>query len=405
MKSDTILIITPSAEPNIGGVESHIDSLRLLIKKNTQNAVIITNKPLYAETKEKSVEDYSASSLNKYKTDNNNNNFKYIYISPPLYVTITKKKTNNLIKNIMYWYSLLYMIIFSYLYILFNSSKIKLIHGHEHYGGIISYVLYKIFKKKYIVTIHTYCGVNNKHYFAKIIKRCLSPANRVFVSSNKVLDELKNFGITNIQPYKQWIYTRAYYPITNKKKFDISVDVKKTINILIIGRFSKEKGFDDILKKLINKKIEKNKSKKIYKRKIQILIIGEGHLNFQYIQKHLKKNMKDSVIENILFLGSKNNNNLNKYYNITDYTIIPDILSGNVPRTIMESLASGTPLLYLDNNLEKYSWFRRLQKDNVISNLENLRKKNLRDIQICRKVAIKRFGEKNSEIFKKYYFS
>jgi glycosyltransferase involved in cell wall biosynthesis len=75
--------------------------------------------------------------------------------------------------------------------------------------------------------------------------------------------------------------------------------------------------------------------------KLKYLIIGDGEYrkNLENLVNELKIN------DNIIFLGSKNNFELPKYYSISDIAIFPSIANETFGISIAEAMACGVPLI------------------------------------------------------------
>jgi glycosyltransferase involved in cell wall biosynthesis len=75
--------------------------------------------------------------------------------------------------------------------------------------------------------------------------------------------------------------------------------------------------------------------------KLKYLIIGKGEYrkNLENLVNELKIN------DNIIFLGSKNNFELPKYYSISDIAIFPSIANETFGISIAEAMACGVPVI------------------------------------------------------------
>lgn len=107
-------------------------------------------------------------------------------------------------------------------------------------------------------------------------------------------------------------------------------NIKKEYDILYVGRLVQQKGIDNLSKiiKLVHKK-----------KKIRVLIIGKGELEYNLITELEKENIK--------FEHLRSSNNLKEYYNKSRMTILTSYYEG-YPNVLTESLACGTPVISFD---------------------------------------------------------
>ena len=121
---------------------------------------------------------------------------------------------------------------------------------------------------------------------------------------------------------------------------------KETINYAaFVGRLSKEKGIDIILKSLQAKKCKK----------IPIKVIGDGPLSVYVEQK-----IKEFGLKQIDILGLKSHRDTIEYIKKARFLIMPSLCYESFPVTLIEAMAMGTPVIatnigalgYLIKNLE-----------------------------------------------------
>lgn len=111
-------------------------------------------------------------------------------------------------------------------------------------------------------------------------------------------------------------------------------NVEKDIDILFVGRISKQKGLPYLVS-VIDSIINKEQAK--------VCIVGKGVLEEQ-LDKEL------SVIENkynIKILRVRSTNDVNSYYNRAKVTILTSLYEG-YPNVLAESLTAGTPVVSFD---------------------------------------------------------
>ncbi len=124
------------------------------------------------------------------------------------------------------------------------------------------------------------------------------------------------------------------------KKFSINQEFDKIV--LFVGRISKMKGLDVLLKATKTYETEKTLT----------LIVGEGEF-----RKELDILKEELGLKNIVFLGSKRHKDLRLLYNIADVLVLPSRREA-LPLVAIEALACGTPaivtnLFGMDNIINK----------------------------------------------------
>ncbi|PSU97853.1 glycosyltransferase [Photobacterium kishitanii] len=111
-------------------------------------------------------------------------------------------------------------------------------------------------------------------------------------------------------------------------------DVEKDIDVLFVGRISKQKGLEYLVP-VIDNIISKNRAK--------VCIIGKGVLEEQ-LDKELSNLEKKHNIE---ILRVRSTDDVNGYYNRSKSTILTSLYEG-YPNVLAESLTAGTPVVSFD---------------------------------------------------------
>lgn len=108
--------------------------------------------------------------------------------------------------------------------------------------------------------------------------------------------------------------------------------------IIFSGRLVREKGIIELLKSF-------NKVNKIYNMKL--LIVGASWFSNDFDDKftiELKSIAKESL-ENIIFTGYVNYDEIHNVYNTADIAVLPSIWNDPFPLTILECMAVGLPII------------------------------------------------------------
>jgi glycosyltransferase involved in cell wall biosynthesis len=120
-------------------------------------------------------------------------------------------------------------------------------------------------------------------------------------------------------------------------------NIRKTksnkIKLGYIGQIIGHKGIENLLMAV---SLLSNKEKQ----KLSLFLIGSGEKLFVEYCKKLTKELK--LQDTVIFYGKVANNIILKMYHNIDALIVPSIWPENSPVTILESLATGTPVLSSD---------------------------------------------------------
>ncbi|MDY6893963.1 MAG: glycosyltransferase family 4 protein [Thermotogota bacterium] len=303
-----ILLITPFFRPNIGGVESALDTFCDVLSKD-RKIFVVTYSPLTTKVK-------------KYKLYEQNDNL-YIYRIPWLGFNIFPKVENKQILAFLYLTPILF--IGSFIFTLIRYRDIGIIDCRGLNCAFIGFLLKKIFNKKTVVTLHSIYGFETS-LFTKIVAAILKSFNLVLTTTSPSFNEVKKLGVSQCQKYSYWVDEKIFSP-TTKEKAKEKIKIANRFTILFVGRLLVKKGVLDLIEA-----VERIKTP------INLIIVGTGDLKEEIIIKTKKNNQ-------IKFMGGILNSELPIYYSAADLTIIPSNYEELFGRVIIESLACGTPVI------------------------------------------------------------
>ena len=122
-----------------------------------------------------------------------------------------------------------------------------------------------------------------------------------------------------------------------RKKLGIKKD--DTV-ILFVGKFIEKKRPMDLLKAY--KKLKNLKTEKL-KNEITLVFVGSGQL-----EKHLRKYVKENNLQDIHFIGFKNQTELPEYYAMADIFVLPSGAGETWGLVVNESMCFGLPVIVSD---------------------------------------------------------
>jgi len=218
-------------------------------------------------------------------------------------------------------------------FLIFKKSKnIDIIHAHSHlfFSTVLATLAARLRKKPLVVTNHGLVSQTapmwlQKIYLPTIGKWIFSRSNAVICYTNEMKDEMAqwNLPVTNVNIIHNGIDVNLFKPQNN---------IKKEYDILWIGRYTPGKDPNCLVDSLSILK----KSHPEFK----ALLIGEGPL-----ENEIKKKVSDLELEqNIEFKNRVNNDELPVIYNKSRLFTLTSLEEG-VPRTILEAMSCGTPVV------------------------------------------------------------
>ena len=241
---------------------------------------------------------------------------------------------------------------FLYEPIVYSPQLIKNIKKNYEICNFVSgyYVMYKIpdmfdysvFKlNKDMPIVARWAGGNHKWLapLRKSIKKAaLQRCDKILVSSIeeiKVLQEIFNIKKENISQ----IVNPIDLTLFQKRERNFAAE-KVSINpdfeyLLYVGRLTKNKGLEILLE--VFKEINSNF------KDLRLIIIGDGPLT-NLIENFILEN---NLQEKIILTGRLSHEKICYYYNISTVLVNPGFSAG-LPNIIIESLASGTPVITTD---------------------------------------------------------
>lgn len=370
-----ILIITPFFEPNIGGVETHLNDLCNYLSSHDFRVFVLTYQPLTTKIKARQFEKkknlyihrINWPSFNLFYKLESHNILEFLYVTPPL-------------------------LVYSFLFLLFNNKDVDTIHAQGLNAALISGILSFIFKKRSVISTHAIYELKRNSLFSKALKIVLSSADVILALSKPSQKELIDIGLPSkkVKLYHYWIDLKNFKPFNRKV---IKSNFKNNFIVLFVGRLIKIKGVNVLLK------VAKQTPQIFY------LFIGDGPL-----ASNIKKISKN--YENVKFLGKKTSKELPFYYNEADISCFPSQHSEGFGRVILESLACGTPVIAsnlggIPEAMNSSVGFlikptaKNLKKtiEYIHSNPNKLKKMEKK----CRTYINKNFSSKNAKLITMYY--
>lgn len=358
-----VLQISAHYQPNVGGLETHLtDLVNSLVKRNYQ-VFVLTYTPLTTKKQAK-----------VFESDKNLTILRIPWMGG-------------------FFYSLVNYPILEFIYLLpglfvvtpIIISRFDVIHAHGLVAGFVAVFWGKLFRKKVIISTHSVYSFPKKGIYRNFAHWIFNRANFCLCLSKKSQKELICLGIreNRVSTFTYWIDLNKFKNIKNAKKI---LNLEDNFTALFVGRLIREKGIIELLE-----------SAKKWGKKIKLLIIGLGPLQYETEKASLETNK-------IKVIGSVTQDKLPLYYSASDVLIVPSISEEGFGRVILESLACGTPVIAssrgaieeaLDDTVGKLIETSSENIKQVVEYYSNHRNELKKLSKKCREFAERRYFEKN----------
>ena len=307
-----ILILTPVFRPNLGGVETHLTDLTDSLRRHNFETTVLTYQPITTLAKAKAVEKSKNLEIRRFGWLSGNYFNFFVNLHP--------------VFNFLYLTP--YLGLRTFIFMLGNHKSVDLIHCIGLSSAFIGMVLKLFFGKPVVMATETLFNFHD-NLFSKISRMVLSKMDAVLAQSDESRDELVNLGIdkAKITVFSHWIDTDRFKPL-DKSVARKRIGWEDVFTVLYVGRLIPEKGV-----RIAISAFEKIKNGSRMK------IIGSEGSEEKFVWQ------KASVNPNIDYLGSKSYRELHKYYQAADILIYPALYKEDMAYVLIDSLASGTPVI------------------------------------------------------------
>lgn len=260
----------------------------------------------------------------------NNNYYQYSKKFSKVYVFSYKDESLKYFSNVIVIPNKFRVHRYFYIFLipLIHFSIIKncdVIRAYQVTGGLTGLIGRVLFNKNYVVNYGydypRYALIEDKKILAFILKLIEIP---VLYYSSSVIVTAKNL-IPTVRKYNSAV---NYIPNGVNTSLFLPRNIKKTIDILYIGRFEVQKNLDYIIKSC---QLLKNY-------KFNVVFIGSGSL-----KSYLRTQAKVRKV-NLKIISSVSNRLLPRYYNKAKIFILPSQIEGN-PKSLLEAMSCGLPVI------------------------------------------------------------
>lgn len=313
-KKKHILLISPWAPPNIGGVETHLEDLYEYLRKNNYRVTLLTYNPLDRDLRGFEKEEKQNLTI-----------YRFLWYDPRLFMFFTKLPP---IFNFLYLTP--YLFLRSFIFMLSYHGEIDVVHVFGLNAAFIGRILKLFFHKKTLMSFEALYNFNKKTLFGKICYWVLRDFDKILVSSEDSREDVLNLGLPKekIVIYTHWINLDRFRP-GNKKELKKKLGWEDRFTVLYAGRLIPEKGISLILE------IAKEANYK----DINFKIIGDDGPELPKVRKAAER------LSNLQHLGKVSYDKMPWYLGASDIFLYPALYEEDLSRALLESLACGTPVI------------------------------------------------------------
>jgi glycosyltransferase involved in cell wall biosynthesis len=314
MDKGTILILSHSYTPNVGGVETHLTDLtRHLLSRNIP-CHVLTYQPLV--TRARGLPREKSGSLTVRRI-------------PWIGMGIFNKLERYPLLQFLYLFPPLFSA--ALLTVAFNRKDIRLIHGHGMVCAVMSRILKAIYGIPAVISIHAVYGwlydLSSRGILPRFLRWTLSGNDHVLALAEASRKELIALGIaeSKVSTFTYWIDQQVFAP-ANQQDARKQLGWIDSFTVLFVGRLIEVKGI-----RLLLEAAESLPA-------VRFVFAGDGPLA-GLLQETA------NCRTNVIYAGRIDNSRLPSYYQAADVLCVPSQYEEGFGRIILESLSCGCPVI------------------------------------------------------------
>lgn len=376
MNTKRVMMITPFAAPNIGGVESHIEKLLKRLPGLGYDVLIVTYQPLTTKARGLALER-----------------------SPGIVIKRVRWFGHGWFPKLEPFFPLMFLWLFPRLWLAAlitywrERRRITVIHAHGLIAATIAKTIKAMTGVRVVVSIHAIYHFSDRRLLGSLVKWILHPADAIITVGSPARAELVEMGLaaSRIHILHNWVDLDVFYP-HNREECRRALDLQGFV-VLFIGRLLAKKGIPLLLE------AARSIPQGIF------MFVGDGPEAVT-----LKKAAQQH--RNIIFRGKVSESDLVRYYSAADLFAQPALYDEGAAAVFLEAIACGTPVIasrlgctsdYLDPSV---AILIEPTVSVLVSSLSELythpdRLAHLRSA--CRAYAERHYSDRNIKIFQQSY--
>ena len=307
-----ILFITPFCRPSVGGAETYLSEITDYLRSHHYHITILTYQPITSNIRGEPLEERKNLTIHRYSWIGFNLFHKFgpypvlnfLYLTP-------------------------YLFIRSLLFLLFHAREVDAIDAHGLSASFCARFLKVIFRKRTVATTLALYNLTQRPLFAKVVSSILRPLDKILAESEESKKELVAIGIPSekIAIFSEWVDIDRFRP-RDKSECKVQFGWQGKFIVLFVGRAIPIKGADTLIE--VARKTG---------RPIHFVFVSTAGPQVTLLQRASRE------MENVIFVGNVDYQELHLYYNAADLFVIPSRYEEAVARVMPEAIASGTPVI------------------------------------------------------------
>lgn len=240
-------------------------------------------------------------------------------------------------------------------FILKEKNDYDLVYSHYWLSGVVGEWLKYRKNLPLVHTYHTLAFLKDKalgsheHGERIVAERRLALNAEMIISTSaeekESLTDETGVPSENVKVIYPGINKNVFFPAWDKDILSEIGCVEGDRILLYVGRIEPVKGLMSVIEAF---EILKNKRSDL-SRRLKLVVIGGGEKNRDFEKNREVRRIKQAIQvknleKNVIFLGSKRQNQLKKFYTAADALIVPSLYE-SFGLVVLEALACGTPIL------------------------------------------------------------
>jgi glycosyltransferase involved in cell wall biosynthesis len=304
-------MITSCFQPNIGGLETHLEGVCEYLAEKGHYVTVITYQP--QTTKLRGIGHEKGNNTEIFRLSWFGHNWRHRLERSPI---------------LLFLYEFPALFIKSFSYLLRHRKEVDVIDAQGLVTSVVAKLLAALFNKRTVTSVHAIFGFSQRPVLSKAVRWALSSSDVILPFAKKTEDELVSIGLPkqSMMPYVSWVDLDIFRPMP-KEECRKELGLNGKFIALFVGRLIEKKGVNVLLETAARCNPE-----------ITFAFVGDGPMAERILEEA-------KVRPNVVYLGKMPNRETPRCYNAADVLVMPSQYEEQFGVVVLEALACGTPLI------------------------------------------------------------